>query len=65
MYLGKNTTHLFYTTGLDPVGARRCVKMVNKRTGAITYKVEHFLKTYKTLNGLVKHADKLREEFDV
>jgi len=65
MYLGKNSTHLYYSTELEPVGVRRCVKMVHKRTGAITYKVEHFLKTYKTLNGLAKYANKLREEFNV
>jgi len=65
MYLGKNSTHLFYNTALEPVGKCRCLKLVHKKTGAITYKVEHCLKTYKTIQGLVEHADKLRSEFNV
>ena len=65
MYLGKNSTHKFYATELSPVGDRRCVKMVHDKTGAVTYKVEHFLRTFKTLGGLNRHAKKLRAEFEV
>ena len=65
MKLGSNSTHTFYATDLPDVGKRRCFKMIHNRTGLVTYKVEHFLKTFKTLNGLAKHADKLRAEFDV
>ena len=65
MKLGSNSTHTFFATDLPNVGERRCIKMIHKRTGLVTYKVEHFLKTFKTLNGLAKHANKLRAEFDV
>ena len=63
MRLGQNSTHVFYTTDLPNVGERRCVKLVHKRTGEVTYKVDLFLKTFKTLSGLKRHAEKLRAEF--
>jgi hypothetical protein len=65
MKLGSNSTHTIFATDLPNVGERRCIKMIHNRTGLVTYKVEHFLKTFKTLNGLAKHANKLRAEFDV
>mgnify|MGYP003137217131 FL=1 len=65
MRLGSNSTHTFYATNLPNVGDRRCVKMIHNRTGATTYKVEHFLKTFKTLDGLTRYANKLRAEFEV
>jgi len=64
-YLGRNDTHMFYSTGLKPVGERRCVKLVHARTGEISYKVELFNKTYKTLNRLAKYADRLRDVYEV
>jgi|11BtaG_2_1085332.scaffolds.fasta_scaffold59705_2 hypothetical protein len=61
MKLGESDTHTGYSTGLPSVGERRCLKLVHKRTGAVTYKVEHFNKTFKTLRGLKRHANHLRE----
>ena len=58
--LGKNSTHTFYTTELSNVGERRCVKLVHNRTGEVSYKVELFQKTFKTLRGLERYAEKLR-----
>ena len=65
MKLGSNSTHTFYATSLPSVGDRRCVKMIHNSTGAVTYKVEHFFKTFKTLDGLTKYTNKLRTEFEV
>ena len=58
--LGKNDTHTFFSTDLPNVGDRRCVKMVHNRTDAVCYKVELFQKTFKTLRGLERYAEKLR-----
>ena len=61
--LGKNDTHTFFSTDLANVGDRRCVKLVHNRTGEVSYKVELFLKTFKTLSGLKRYAEKLRATY--
>ena len=65
MKLGTNSTHTFYSTDLPNVGERRCVKLVHKRTGDVAYKVEFFQKTFKTIKGLEKYANKLREDLQL
>jgi len=59
MKLGENSTHTFYTTDLPKVDERRCFKLVHKRTGEATYKLEFSLKTFKTIKGLEKYVNKL------
>lgn len=63
MKIGKNATYTFYETSLPNIGERRCVKLVHNRTGAVSYKVELFQKTFKTLRGLERYAEKLRNTF--
>jgi hypothetical protein len=60
MKLGTNSTHTYYATSLPNVGELRCVKRVHNRTGAVSYKVEFYQKTFKTLRGLERYAEKLR-----
>ena len=61
--LGKNATHSFFSTSLPNVGDRRCVKLVHHRTKAVCYKVELFQKTFKTMRGLERYAEKLRATY--
>ena len=64
MRIGENAYHIGYKTDVPNVGDSRCLKLVHKRTGLVTYKVEHFRKTFKTLNGLRRYADKIRDEWE-
>ena len=49
----------------DAHGKQLSDYQMHMHIGAVTYKVEHFLKTFKTLDGLTRYANRLRAEFEV